>query len=132
DHPEVRAPEGGADDVEDGDVDAALAAAEIVVDQRYSTPLEHNNPMEPHTTIARWDGEELTLWTSTQRVHPARQTLAPMLGIEPEQLRIISPRVGGGFGSKGVPHADMMLTALAARAVPGRAVKYAVSRQHMF
>lgn len=132
DHPEVRAPEGGADDVEDGDVDAALAAAEIVVDQRYSTPLEHNNPMEPHTTIARWDGEELTLWTSTQGVHPARQTLAPMLGIEPEQLRIISPHVGGGFGSKGVPHADMMLTALAARAVPGRAVKYAVSRQHMF
>ncbi|NMA78093.1 MAG: xanthine dehydrogenase family protein molybdopterin-binding subunit [Actinomycetales bacterium] len=132
DHPEVRAPEGGADDVEDGDVEAALAAAEIVVDQRYSTPLEHNNPMEPHTTIARWDGEELTLWTSTQGVHPARQTLAPMLGIEPEQLRIISPHVGGGFGSKGVPHADMMLTALAARAVPGRAVKYAVSRQHMF
>ena len=132
DHPEVRAPEGGADDVEDGDVDAALAAAEIVVDQRYSTPLEHNNPMEPHTTIARWDGEELTLWTSTQGVHPARQTLAPMLGIELEQLRIISPHVGGGFGSKGVPHADMMLTALAARAVPGRAVKYAVSRQHMF
>ena len=132
DHPEVREPEGGADDVETGDVEAALAAAEIVVDQRYSTPLEHNNPMEPHTTIARWDGEELTLWTSTQGVHPARQTLAPMLGIEPEQLRIISPHVGGGFGSKGVPHADMMLTALAARAVPGRAVKYAVSRQHMF
>lgn len=132
DHPQVREAEGGADDVETGDVEAALAAAEIVVDQRYSTPLEHNNPMEPHTTIARWDGEELTLWTSTQGVHPARQALAPILGIEPEQLRIISPHVGGGFGSKGVPHADMMLTALAARAVPGRAVKYAVSRQHMF
>jgi xanthine dehydrogenase YagR molybdenum-binding subunit len=132
DHPGVREPEGGADDVGTGDVEAALAAAEIVVDQRYSTPLEHNNPMEPHTTIARWDGEELTLWTSTQGVHPARQTLAPMLGIEPEQLRIISPHVGGGFGSKGMPHADMMLTALAARTVPGRAVKYAVSRQHMF
>lgn len=132
DHPDVREPEGDSDDIETGDVEAALAAAEIVLDQRYSTPLEHNNPMEPHTTIARWDGEELTLWTSTQGVHPARQALAPMLGIDPEQLRIISPHVGGGFGSKGVPHADMMLTALAAHAVPGRAVKYAVSRQHMF
>ncbi|MFQ6483905.1 xanthine dehydrogenase family protein molybdopterin-binding subunit [Brachybacterium epidermidis] len=132
DHPAVREPEGGADDIDTGDLEAALAAAEIVVDQRYSTPLEHNNPMEPHTTIARWDGEQLTLWTSTQGVHPARQTLAPILGIDPEQLRIISPHVGGGFGSKGLPHADMMLTAMAAHAVPGRAVKHAVTRQHMF
>lgn len=132
DHPGVREPEGGADDLLTGEFDAALAAAEIVVDQRYSTPIEHNNPMEPHTTVARWKGQGLTLWTSTQGVHPATQTIAPILGIEPEQLRMISPHVGGGFGSKGLPHADMMLAALAARTVPGRTVKYAVTRQHMF
>lgn len=132
DNPAARKPESGGGDIAVGDFDAALADADIIVDARYSTPIEHNNPMEPHTTIARWDGSALTLWTSTQGVHPTRSTLAPILGLEPEQIRIISPHVGGGFGSKGVPHADMMLTALAARAVPGRAVKYAVTRQQMF
>jgi len=132
DHPAAREPEGGADDVVEGDVEAALEAADVVLDEHYSTPSEHNNPMEPHTTVGRWDEGGLTLWMSTQGVHPARQTLAPALGIDPERLHIISPHVGGGFGSKGVPHADAVLAALAARATPGRAVKYAVSRQHMF
>ncbi|MDN5587143.1 MAG: molybdopterin-dependent oxidoreductase, partial [Brevibacterium sp.] len=132
DHPAARTPESGGGDVTVGDVDSALAEAAVSIDQRYSTPMEHNNPMEPHTTIARWDRGELTLWTSTQGVHPARSTLAPILGLEPDQLRIVSPHVGGGFGSKGVPHADMMLAALAAKAVPGRPVKYAVTRQQMF
>src|SRR5699024_7775164 len=110
----------------------ALAGADGVIDAVYTTPLEHNNPMEPHTTVARWDDDELTLWLSTQGAHPARDMIAPILGLGPEQIRIISPHVGGGFGSKGMPHADLMLTALAARAVPGRPVKYAVSRQQMF
>ncbi|MGC5629396.1 xanthine dehydrogenase family protein molybdopterin-binding subunit [Georgenia sp. Z1344] len=132
DHPSLREPEGGADDVDDGDLDAALADAEVVVDESYATPMEHNNPMEPHTTVARWDGDRLTLWMSTQGAHPAREALAPVLGIEPEQLRIVAPHIGGGFGSKGLPHADAVLAALAARGVPGRAVKYAVSRQQMF
>jgi xanthine dehydrogenase YagR molybdenum-binding subunit len=132
DHPDSREPESGSGDVRTGDVDAALAEAAVRIDERYSTPMEHNNPMEPHTTVARWDGDELTLWTSTQGVHPARATLAPILGVEQEKIRIISPHVGGGFGSKGVPHADMMLAALAAQVVPGRPVKYAVSRQQMF
>ncbi|MGC5615660.1 xanthine dehydrogenase family protein molybdopterin-binding subunit [Georgenia sp. Z1491] len=132
DHPAEREPEGGADDVEDGDLDVALAESEVVVDEVYSTPMEHNNPMEPHTTVARWDGDRLTLWMSTQGAHPARKALAPVLGIAPEQLRIVAPHIGGGFGSKGLPHADAVLAALAARAVPGRAVKYAVSRQQMF
>ncbi|WP_434591204.1 molybdopterin cofactor-binding domain-containing protein [Brevibacterium sp. 1718] len=132
DHPAAREPESGSGDVRTGDVDTALAEAAVSIDERYSTPMEHNNPMEPHTTVARWDGDSLTLWTSTQGVHPARSTLAPVLGLDPEAIRIISPHVGGGFGSKGVPHADMMLTALAAEAVPRRSVKYAVSRQQMF
>lgn len=132
DHPGARKPQSGGGDVTEGDFDAAFAKAEVSIDAWYSTPMEHNNPMEPHTTVAKWDGSTLTLWTSTQGVHPARTAIAPVLGLDPEQIRIISPHVGGGFGSKGVPHADMMLTAQAARALPGRTVKYAVSRQQMF
>ncbi|RBP65032.1 xanthine dehydrogenase molybdenum binding subunit apoprotein [Brevibacterium sanguinis] len=132
DHPEARAPESGPGDIAVGDFETAFAEADVRIDARYSTPMEHNNPMEPHTTIARFDGTTLTLWTSTQGVHPARSTLAPILGLDTDDIRIISPHVGGGFGSKGVPHADMMLTALVALALPGRAVKYATTRQQMF
>ncbi|WP_309133143.1 xanthine dehydrogenase family protein molybdopterin-binding subunit, partial [Brevibacterium sp.] len=132
DHPDAREPESGSGEITVGDFETAFAEAEVRVDARYSTPMEHNNPMEPHTTIARWDGTALRLWTSTQGVHPARSTLAPILGIDPDRIHIVSPHVGGGFGSKGLPHADMMLTVLAALALPERAVKYAVSRQQMF
>ena len=132
DHPAAREPESGGGDATTGDFDSAFAQAEVTVDAWYGTPMEHNNPMEPHTTVAKWDGNVLTLWTSTQGVHPARKAITPVLGLDPEQIRIISPHVGGGFGSKGVPHADMMLTVQAARALPGRTVKYAVSRQQMF
>lgn len=132
DHPARQESDNSGDDVEDGDVEAALRDAEVVHQATYRTPMEHNNPMEPHTTVARWDGEMLTVWMSTQGVHPARKALAPVLGLEPEQVRIVSPHVGGGFGSKGVPHADLVLTALAALASPGRAVKHAVTRPQMF
>ena len=100
DHPSARLPE-DPDSAEYilGDVDAALADADIVVDAVYGTPMEHNNPMEPHTTVARWDDDELTLWLSTQGAHPARDMIAPILGLDREQIRIINPHVGGGFGS---------------------------------
>lgn len=131
-HPGREEPEDAEDDVDTGDVEAALEDAEVVHEATYTTPMEHNNPMEPHTTTALWEGETLTLWMSSQGVHPARETLAPVLGLEPGQVRIVSSHVGGGFGSKGVPHADLVLAALAAIARPGRPVKYAVSRQQMF
>ncbi|MCL7660057.1 molybdopterin-dependent oxidoreductase, partial [Klebsiella pneumoniae] len=70
DHPASREPESGSGDVRTGNVDTTLAEAAVSIDERYSTPMEHNNPMEPHTTVALWDGDELTLWTSTQGVHP--------------------------------------------------------------
>ncbi|HEY5299809.1 MAG TPA: molybdopterin cofactor-binding domain-containing protein [Acetobacteraceae bacterium] len=119
-------------DTEEGDVEAALAAAAVTLDRTYTTPHENNNPMEPHTTVARWADGELTLWDSTQGVHSVRETLAPVLGLKPERIRVIAPHVGGGFGSKGTPHAHDVLAALAARAVPGRAVKLALTRQQMF
>src|SRR6185312_10809064 len=73
-----------------------------------------------------------TLYDSTQGVHSVRSTLAPVLGLEPARIRVVAPYVGGGFGSKGEPHAHNVLAALAARAVPGRPVKFALTRQQMF
>jgi len=126
---------GSGSDTSDGDVVAALAAAEITLDRTYSTAMYHNNPLEPHATTALWDPtarEPLTLWDSTQGVHPARATVCEVFGLEQEQVRVVCPYVGGGFGSKGEPHANVMLTVMAARALPGRPVKLALTRQQMF
>ncbi|MDX6301590.1 MAG: xanthine dehydrogenase YagR molybdenum-binding subunit [Nocardioidaceae bacterium] len=118
---------------DDGGVDRALATAAVTVDHTYSTPMEHNNPMEPHACVAIWeDGPRLTLYDSTQGAHGVRTTLAPILGLDPEHVRVISPYVGGGFGSKGMPHAHNVLAVLAAQLVPGRPVKMALTRQQMF
>lgn len=140
DHPKLYAPEqvnsGYDTDTSEGDVDAALASAAVTVDQTYTTPIEHNNPMEPHATIAIWsqhDGRpSVTMYDSTQGVHAARKALAPTLGLEPDQLRIVAPHVGGGFGSKGGPHSHNVLVLMAAQRAGGRPVKLALTRQQMF
>jgi len=119
-------------DTEQGDAEAAFATAEVKVDSIYTTPMEHNSPMEPHTTVALWEAPTLTLFDSTQSVHSVRSTVAKTLGLEVAQVRVVSPYVGGGFGSKGEPHAHNVLTALAALRVPGRPVKFALTRQQMF
>jgi len=118
-------------DSADGDVAAAMTSAPITFEQTYTTAMYHNNPMEPHTTTAVWDGS-LTLWDSSQGVHSARATIAKLFGFDNEQVRVVCPYVGGGFGSKGTPHAHVVIAAMAARAVPGRAVKLALTRQQMF
>jgi xanthine dehydrogenase YagR molybdenum-binding subunit len=126
-------------DTSTGDVDAAMAEAPVTVRQTYTTPMYHNNPLEPHATTALWttpgDGSgrgSLTLWDSTQGVHPDRAAVRKVFGLDEEQVRVICPYVGGGFGAKGTPHAHVVLAALAARAVPGRPVKLALTRQQMF
>jgi len=119
-------------DTDAGDVESALGTCQVRVDETYSTPMQHNNPMEPHTTVALWEDDHLTLWDSIQGVHAARTALAPLLGLEPERLRVISPFVGGGFGSKGKPHSHEVLAAMAAMQLPGRAVKFPLTRWQMF
>ncbi|WP_406635269.1 xanthine dehydrogenase family protein molybdopterin-binding subunit [Amycolatopsis sp. WGS_07] len=119
-------------DTAEGDVEAAFSAAEVTVDQTYTTSTYHNNPLEPHTTTALWEDGVLTLWDSTQGVHPVRAKLAKLFGLPAEQVHVICPYIGGGFGSKGMPHANVVLAALAARSVPGRPVKLALTRQQMF
>ncbi|MGN6250331.1 MAG: xanthine dehydrogenase family protein molybdopterin-binding subunit [Marmoricola sp.] len=123
-------------DTDTGGVDDALADAAVSVDRSYGTPIEHNNPMEPHASIATWEdaegGPRLTMYDSTQGVHTVRSQLAPVLGVDPDRFRVISPFVGGGFGSKGAPHAHNVLVALAAQRTGGRPVKLALTRQQMF
>jgi xanthine dehydrogenase YagR molybdenum-binding subunit len=119
-------------DVVQGDVDAELAASAVVVRQTYATAMVHNNPLEPHASTALWDGTSLTLWDSTQGVHPDRKAVCAVFGLEEDQVRVVCPYVGGGFGSKGNPHANVVLATMAARTLPGRPVKLALTRQQMF
>ena len=119
-------------DTEEGAVDEAFASAAVTLDQTYTTPMEHNNPMEPHTTTAVWEGGHLTLHESTQGTHAARASIATTLGLDQSRVQVVAPYVGGGFGSKGLPHANTVLAALAAQMVEGRPVKFALTRQQMF
>lgn len=121
---------GSADSVR-GDVNAAMAAAEFKVEAVYETPIEHHQPMEPHATIAVWEGEKLTLYNPSQIVNGAQGAAAGALGLKPADVRVITPHIGGGFGSKGGIWSNMILTAVAAKVVK-RPVKLALTRQQMF
>src|ERR1041385_8535929 len=99
---------GFATDTAHGDVDAALASAAVRLDETYTTPTEHNNPMEPHATVAIWADGGITLYVGSQGVHRIRGDVARALGLDPWRVRVISPHVGGGFGSKGRTHADVI------------------------
>jgi xanthine dehydrogenase YagR molybdenum-binding subunit len=118
-------------DTELGDPDAALREAAISVDLTYTTPAQHNNPMEPHATVAVWEPDGLTLYDSNQGSSAIRDVLARLFGLPPDRVRVIAPHVGGGFGSKLAPHPPVVLAAIAAK-VTGRAVKVAATRQQMF
>jgi xanthine dehydrogenase YagR molybdenum-binding subunit len=115
----------------DGDFDAAFAAAEVTIDCTYTTPAEHNNPMEPHATLAIWEEGHITLYDSNQGASTVAQTVARAFGLHADAVRVIAPHVGGGFGSKGTPRPHVILAVMASRAV-GRPVKLAVTRQQMF
>lgn len=119
-------------DTDDGDVGTALASAEVRLDAEYRTARNHNNPLEPHTTVAVWDADGLTLHDSTQGVHSMRSVVAGLFDLEESQIRVLAPYVGGGFGSKGTAHAHVVLAALAAKRMAGRPVKLALTRQQMF
>ena len=114
-----------------GNPDLSFSAGAAQVDATYVTPIEHHNPMEPHATIARWDGDRLTVWTATQGISGAQTTLAGQFGIDPKNVRVICPYVGGGFGSKGSTWPPATLAAMAAKVV-GKPVRLVVTRAQMF
>ena len=87
-------------DTQRGDVDAGLREGAVRIDATYTTPMQHHNPIEPHATMARWDGPTLTLHDATQGVSGASTAVAAVFGIAPDHVRVISPFLGGGFGCK--------------------------------
>ncbi len=122
---------GAETDTSQGDIEAALASAPVVVDQIYTTPAEHNNPLEPHATLAIWGDEGVILYDSNQGADWIRDDVARAFQLPPERVRVISPYVGGGFGSKGFAHPHVILAVMAAQVVK-RPVKIALTRQQMF
>ncbi|MCZ4520863.1 xanthine dehydrogenase family protein molybdopterin-binding subunit [Rhodococcus ruber] len=134
-HGSLYAPEsvnaGFPTDVTVGDPDAALASAEHLIDNWYSTAPMHNSPMEPHATTAHWSDGVLTLWDSTQAPSGVQGDLATAFGLEPENVRVIAENVGGGFGAKGSTRPNAVLAAMAARAT-GETVKLVLPRQALF
>ena len=121
---------GGPPDSAVGDFAAAFAAAPVQLDATYTTPDQSHAMMEPHASIAKWDGDKLTVWTSNQMIAWSTGDLAKTLGIPKENVRLISPYIGGGFGGKLFIRADVLLAALGARAVR-RPVKVALQRPLM-
>jgi xanthine dehydrogenase YagR molybdenum-binding subunit len=114
-----------------GDVNAGMREADVRLDLVYRTPIETHNPIEPHATIAAWEGDTLTLYDSTQFVYGVRATVARALGIDESRVRVVSPFVGGAFGSKGTAWSHVVLAAMAARRAK-RPVKLVLGRRQMF
>lgn len=114
-----------------GDPEASLAKATAVIDKTYSTPIQNHNPMEPHATIATWDGDKLHVYDATQGITGVKQALARAFSIPQENVRVQCPYTGGGFGCKGYVWSNTILAAMAAK-VAQRPVKLVLTREQMF
>jgi xanthine dehydrogenase YagR molybdenum-binding subunit len=131
--PRARVPEGGntPPDSAVGNFAASFVAAPVQLDVTYTTPLQSHAMMEPHATLAIWDGDKLTLHTSNQMLNRGVAAVARTLKMPRENVRLVSPFIGGGFGSKLWVNADAILTAIAARRLK-RPVKTALTRPQIF
>jgi len=118
-------------DTSTGDVEEALSSADVSIDCTYTTPYYHNNPLEPHATIAAWSDDSVTLYDANQGPYRISEDVASAFGLEQQLVRVISPYVGGGFGSKAFTHPHVILAVMAAK-IAGRPVKLALTRQQMF
>ncbi|WP_105739586.1 aldehyde oxidoreductase molybdenum-binding subunit PaoC [Cronobacter dublinensis] len=125
--PGVTTPPDDTPDKTVGDFGSAFNHAEVQFDATYTTPDQSHMAMEPHASMAAWEGDKLTLWTSSQMINWWRSDLAKTLNIPLENIRVRSPYIGGGFGSKLFLRSDAVLAALGARAVQ-RPVKVMLPR----
>jgi xanthine dehydrogenase YagR molybdenum-binding subunit len=114
-----------------GDADAALLRAPVKIDATYGIARENHNPMEPHATVAAWDGDRLTLWSKSQFVVNEAAEIAAVFGLPAENVQVVCPFIGGAFGTALRTWPHVTLAALAARHV-GRPVKLVLSRRQMF
>lgn len=110
-----------------GNFTGAFASAPVQLDATYSTAHESHSMLEPHASVAAWDGDRLTVWTSNQMIAWTVSDLAKTLNIPKEKVRVMSPYIGGGFGAKLFLRSDALMAALAARAA-ARPVKVALQR----
>jgi xanthine dehydrogenase YagR molybdenum-binding subunit len=114
-----------------GDADGALASAPVKVDATYDIARENHNPMEPHATVAAWNGNRLTLWSKSQYVVNEQEEIAAIFGIPAENVQVICPFIGGAFGTSLRTWPHVTLAAVAARQV-NRPVKLVLTRKQMF
>ena len=127
----ARAPSKGNPPKPRGNAPEALRKAPVRVDAEYRIPIEHHNPMEPHAAVAAWEGDRLTIFDKSQEVYNDRKQLASNFGVPEENVTVISPFVGGAFGSSLRPNYYPALTAMAARELR-RPVKVVYTRTQMF
>ena len=115
-----------------GNPDAAIAASAVRLDNVYTTPVYHHNPMEPHATTAVWNSDgSLTVYDATQGVDTDARTYAHHFGLPVGQVHVISKFIGGGFGCKGTTWSHAVLSAMSAK-LTGRPVKLVLTRPQMF
>jgi len=122
---------GSETQVKRGDAEMALQSAAVKTEQTYTTPVFSHNAMEPHASLAVWNGEELTVYDATQSVMGVKSLLSSMLGVQPDKVHVIAHYIGGGFGSKGFTWANPFLAAMAAKQF-NRPVKISLARQQVF
>lgn len=122
---------GEPSDTSQGDIEQGLAAADVRVEQTYITAMQNHTTMEPHATLAVWNGDALTLYEASTWVYGVRKTVANWFQMPEDKIRVIQHFVGGSFGSKGPTWPHVALTALAAKHV-GRPVKLVLTRQQEF
>ncbi len=114
-----------------GDADGAVAQAPVRIDETYDIARENHNPMEPHATIAAWNGDRLTLWSKSQYLVNEQAEIAAVFGLPAENVEVICPFIGGAFGTSLRTWPHVTLAALAARHV-ARPVKLVLTRKQMF
>src|SRR5215210_5898093 len=127
----ARVPSQGPPPKPRGNPEEAMKNAPVKIEAEYRIPIEHHNPMEPHGAIAVWQGDKLTIFDKTQEVYNVREHLASRLGVPEENITVVSPFVGGAFGSSLRPNYYPSLTAMAARELR-RPVKVVYTRTHMY
>jgi xanthine dehydrogenase YagR molybdenum-binding subunit len=128
---QARVPKQGPPPKARGNPEEAMKTAPVKVEAEYRIPIEHHNPMEPHAAIAVWDGDRLTIFDKTQEVYGVRKHLASSFDVPEDNVQVISPYVGGAFGSSLRPNYYPSLTAMAARELK-RPVKVVYTRTQMF
>lgn len=127
----ARVPSRGAPPKPRGNPEEAMRNAPVKVEAEYRIPIEHHNPMEPHAAIAVWQGDKLTIFDKSQNVYGVREHLASSFDVPEENVNVVSPFVGGAFGSSLRPNYYPALTAMAARELK-RPVKIVYTRRQMF